>query len=267
MIRNLAGAAFATIQDYPSIAAGACAFAVAFGLIAGNAVYGQSGGHPGPIWATRDPVTTQSVGQQARLPVRKVRTETIAALRIPVPDERPQTLEPPAADPVRAAQEALLALGLYDGEVDGKLGPKTREAVKRFQRKHGVEADGEVSQRLAAAMAREAEAASERAGVQRERERQVDTMARVEQAVLTEPVRVDNQSVEEVAHAAAVARVQIGLMNFGEPGISVDGVLGPQTVSAIRAFQKRYGLAVTGEPDDAVIRKLEQIGALRAAEG
>lgn len=39
-------------------------------------------------------------------------------------------------------QERLAALGLYDGETDGKLGSKTRDAVRNFQLKRGLIPDG-----------------------------------------------------------------------------------------------------------------------------
>ena len=142
MMRSLAGALFATIQDYPSIAAGSCAFLVAFSLVAGNALLGQPGGHPGPLWATRDSVTTQSVpGPQ--VPVRKVRTETFAPVTIPVPEIRPKPVSEAAkpADLVSQTQQALAQLGLYEGKVDGKYGPMTREAVLNFQRASGLKAD------------------------------------------------------------------------------------------------------------------------------
>jgi general secretion pathway protein A len=43
---------------------------------------------------------------------------------------------------VRAVQEALKTQGLYRGKVDGKMGPKTRRAVRLFQQKWGLEEDG-----------------------------------------------------------------------------------------------------------------------------
>jgi peptidoglycan hydrolase-like protein with peptidoglycan-binding domain len=36
----------------------------------------------------------------------------------------------------------LLGQGLYRSEVDGRFGPVTREATRRFQRKYGLKADG-----------------------------------------------------------------------------------------------------------------------------
>ena len=39
-------------------------------------------------------------------------------------------------------QQALKNAGFYQGSVDGKLGPATKEAVKEFQRVHGLKDDG-----------------------------------------------------------------------------------------------------------------------------
>lgn len=44
----------------------------------------------------------------------------------------------------REIQQALKNAGFYQGTVDGKIGPKTREAVKAFQEVNGLKADGVV---------------------------------------------------------------------------------------------------------------------------
>jgi len=43
---------------------------------------------------------------------------------------------------VEALQKALAALGVNPGTIDGVFGPKTEAAVKRFQKKAGLEQDG-----------------------------------------------------------------------------------------------------------------------------
>ncbi len=50
----------------------------------------------------------------------------------------PSGFELPAAD----VQKALKGAGYYHGEVDGKVGPDTREAVRKFQRDNGLTPDG-----------------------------------------------------------------------------------------------------------------------------
>lgn len=39
-------------------------------------------------------------------------------------------------------QQALKNAGYYDGNVDGKIGPKTSAAIKQFQKDMGLKADG-----------------------------------------------------------------------------------------------------------------------------
>ena len=41
-------------------------------------------------------------------------------------------------------QTALKNAGYYTGSVDGKIGPQTKQAIKEFQRTHGLSADGKV---------------------------------------------------------------------------------------------------------------------------
>ncbi len=41
-------------------------------------------------------------------------------------------------------QTALKNAGLYQGNIDGKLGPKTKKAIEQFQTNNGLKADGKV---------------------------------------------------------------------------------------------------------------------------
>lgn len=50
----------------------------------------------------------------------------------------PSGFEVPSAD----VQRALKGAGFYDGDVDGKIGPKTRDAIREFQRANNLEPDG-----------------------------------------------------------------------------------------------------------------------------
>ena len=53
---------------------------------------------------------------------------------------------------VTAVQKKLIQWGYLTGSADGKYGAKTRDAVKAFQRKNGLTADGRVGPATAAAM-------------------------------------------------------------------------------------------------------------------
>jgi len=59
----------------------------------------------------------------------------------------------PAARPLAAPlgkgskqdiQQALKNAGFYQGPIDGKIGPKTREAIKQFQQANGLKVDGKI---------------------------------------------------------------------------------------------------------------------------
>ena len=47
-------------------------------------------------------------------------------------------------DRIRQIQAALKNAGFYKGEIDGKIGPRTRAAIKAFQRAKGLNPDGVV---------------------------------------------------------------------------------------------------------------------------
>lgn len=264
-MRYLGAAVLSGLQDNPSAAAGICTFAVAFSLVAGNALYGQNGGHPVPLFATRDATITQSVPSSAVAPRRVATRPVESAAQIPVPEMRPRA-EAPAAEPsvaglVGETQAALKAAGFYGGEVDGLYGPKTREAILNFEKVAGLPQTGLVNEEVAS------RAAQWRGQNVARRDAAPQPVAKPREAARVEPARDDVREVSidirDVRDAALIARVQIGLINFGETGISVDGLIGEQTISAIRNFQSRYGLPVTGVPDDVLLRKMEQIGALK----
>lgn len=67
---------------------------------------------------------------------------------IPVSTKRPILRKGSEGENVRELQERLIALGYDCGTkgADGKFGAKTEEAVKEFQRKHGLKVDGIVGE-------------------------------------------------------------------------------------------------------------------------
>jgi murein L,D-transpeptidase YcbB/YkuD len=49
---------------------------------------------------------------------------------------------------IATVQATLLELGLDVGKIDGKLGPKTTKAIKAFQKKQHMKADGKITEKL-----------------------------------------------------------------------------------------------------------------------
>ena len=50
-------------------------------------------------------------------------------------------------DRIKKIQQALKNAGFYKGEIDGKIGSKTKIAIKAFQKSKGLSADGVVGQK------------------------------------------------------------------------------------------------------------------------
>ena len=55
---------------------------------------------------------------------------------------------------VERIQEALKNAGIYTGAIDGKLGPKTKQAIENFQAKNNLTADGKVGPKTWASLSR-----------------------------------------------------------------------------------------------------------------
>ncbi|MBI3615123.1 MAG: peptidoglycan-binding protein [Candidatus Omnitrophica bacterium] len=59
-----------------------------------------------------------------------------------------------AALSARQVQLALKNAGFYSGQIDGRLGRKTKQAVKAFQRSNGLTPDGKIGARTSMALAK-----------------------------------------------------------------------------------------------------------------
>lgn len=51
-------------------------------------------------------------------------------------------VKPGTVEYSKKVQQALKNAGFYTGSIDGKIGPKTREAIRAFQAQNGLKADG-----------------------------------------------------------------------------------------------------------------------------
>ena len=79
-------------------------------------------------------------------PSQMAATETIPPSASP--QMAPKIAPAPAAqekmDRNKEIQTALTKAGFYSGQIDGKIGPKTKKAVENFQKAKGLKVDGKV---------------------------------------------------------------------------------------------------------------------------
>lgn len=63
------------------------------------------------------------------------------------PAMAPSSAEAAGKPTPKEVQQALKNAGLYDGKVDGHVGPKTKKAIEAFQTQNNLKADGKVGRK------------------------------------------------------------------------------------------------------------------------
>ncbi len=103
-----------------------------------------------------DTLLSGSRDESVELVDNSQQAQTQVAVDVPVPEE---TKAAPQAAVVlgetpdeKGIQTALKSLGFYRGGIDGKIGPKTKAAIREFQQKNGLTADGKVGPKTWAAL-------------------------------------------------------------------------------------------------------------------
>jgi peptidoglycan hydrolase-like protein with peptidoglycan-binding domain len=292
----LAAVIGSAVGRHPAIAGGVALFFGVFGFVTANALWYQTGAHPSPILRTRDPASPYQIpGRKSFLHAQQADAGNVTTFRIERQDSTSDPATPPPSGQAAGAaqsssapskliadiQAELIRRGLYDGAADGKPGSRTTSAILFFQEASGLAQTGTPSPELLAALkasnAANAQAASGRANTATAvpTERPVNVSATAD---AIDPVAAAIQNAEKNIRTGAVVakatpgdavnkvnmvmQIQKGLSNIAYSNVSIDGVAGEQTKAAIRRFQKHYRLPETGEPNMAVLKKLQDIGAL-----
>ena len=170
------------------------------------------GDPPGPIDGLYGPLTENAVAQfQAAhgLVVDGIAgPATLAALTAPVPVLYPGAgyLQARGSASVRSLQHRLTGLGFAPGPIDGRYGPRTTQAVTRFQGAHGLPADGIAGVRTSRALRAAARQARTAKRVQR---RPVPTRRSAPKIPKTQP------TPKAVRHSRGAPALPVGLVLLG----------------------------------------------------
>ena len=131
---------------------------------------------------------------------------------------------------VKDLQTKLKKLGYYDGTVDSTFGSGTYAAVKAFQKKYNLTADGVAGS---------------------------ETLKKLDTAYKNADSDKDDDSLRKGATGSAVKNLQTKLKKLGFYNAYVDGSYGDTTVAAVKAFQKKYNLTADGVAGSETLKKLD----------
>ena len=131
---------------------------------------------------------------------------------------------------VKDLQTKLKKLGYYSGTVDSTFGSGTYAAVKAFQKKYNLTADGVAGS---------------------------ETLKKLDNAYKNADSDKDDDSLRKGATGSAVKDLQTKLKKLGFYNASIDGDYGDTTVAAVKAFQKKYNLTADGVAGSETLKKLD----------
>jgi len=131
---------------------------------------------------------------------------------------------------VKDLQTKLKKLGYYDGTVDSTFGSGTYAAVKAFQKKYNLTADGVAGS---------------------------ETLKKLDSAYKNADSDKDDDSLRKGSTGSAVKDLQTKLKKLGFYNAYVDGSYGDTTVAAVKAFQKKYNLTADGVAGSETLKKLD----------
>lgn len=123
---------------------------------------------------------------------------------------------------VSQIQTKLKNWGYYSGSVDGVFGTQTKNAVKLFQQRNGLEVDGIAGLQTLRAMGIATSSSSSGSN------------------------KVSSIPIKYGARGNDVSTIQSKLRNWGYYTGSVDGIFGSGTLQAVKAFQRKNGLTADG---------------------
>ncbi|MFH0926066.1 MAG: peptidoglycan-binding domain-containing protein [bacterium] len=162
---------------------------------------------------------------------------------------------------VTEIQDTLREMGIYSGEMDGLMSPKTREAIKEFQVLKELNPTGIIDSETILELDMEKIGRSTTENIDKEfvdQEFDVGEDAKMQKKQPDEVVKTNEKEIKNMYKVQdevlasrlkskkRIKQIQVALKKAGFYKGRVDGKIGVQTESAIKAFQEAKGLIVDG---------------------
>jgi len=160
-----------------------------------------------------------------------------AAMRIATPAVSLSPIQLAAYSPlVYRAQVALAQRGFDPGPADGAFGRRTSNAIQAYQRANGMAVTGALDERLVAQL----ESGQAAPRIDRAAQRSPDRRGRA------------------MTQSQLITQTQADLQRHGYNLTYVGGTLNGETRDAIRDYQQKHGLEVTGQPSEQLLATMRQ---------
>ncbi|WP_096225913.1 peptidoglycan-binding protein [Geobacillus sp. FJAT-46040] len=153
-------------------------------------------------------------------------------------------------DYVKTLQSWLYKAGFNPGGIDGVYGANTEKAVKEFQKKVGITADGIAGKQTYQALQKYV--------------RTQTTLSRSNSSSSND--HWTGQTLREGSKGEDVKELQ-RMLNSAGYNVKVDGVYGSETEGAVRSFQKLVGISVDGIAGAQTYRSLKSYISSKANKG
>ena len=202
-----------------------------------------------------DATTRELIMSGTALGAKDTATPTVAVTPSPTP-----TMAVPSVslkngdkgDDVKLLQTRLKDLGYYKSKVDGKMGKGTVNALKEFQKAHGLKDDGLAGQATYAVLF--TDNALKKGTTPTPMPTTIPTPA--PEVTATADTSASWPTLRKNDSGTNVAQLQEALIQLGYLSGKADGNYGDKTVSAVKAFQKANGLTADGTAGEQTQRAL-----------
>ena len=204
---------------------------------------------------TADATTRALIMSGTSLGAKDTATPTVAVTPTPTP-----TMAVPAeslrngdkGDDVKLLQTRLKELGYYKSKVDGKMGKGTVNALKEFQKAHGLKDDGVAGQATYAILF--TDNALKKGTTPTPQPTSIPTPA--PEVTAAPDTSSSWPTLRKNDSGTNVAQLQEALIQLGYLSGKADGNYGAKTVDAVKAFQKANGLTADGTAGEQTQRAL-----------
>ena len=158
---------------------------------------------------------------------------------------------------VRELQQALIDLGYLSGKADGIFGNKTEVAVRKFQKKNKLSADGLAGKKTLQLVLSKVQSKQNNAAVSAEAAPSPSSSASSSDSQETSSLFGTYATIRSGDKGTRVKTLQQTLITLGFLSGKADGIYGNKTLNAVKAFQRSRKLTADGAAGKKTLKAVQ----------